>query len=186
MPPFLAGPSVPLLSSRLTSTLPMPPHALLALAETGKAVLISQNLEKLLSEMFEFRKLHQDFDYAKTTGGEVPPKRYKDALMNGVKSLREQSAIHPTLDAAVVKYIEGRHVLVHRWALEHGFPDDANVQAWTALASHARSVSDQAQSLFGFISKYLAAFAMPDLAARDYPAYEERMLNMFNREYPGK
>ena len=161
----------------------MPPHALAALAETGKAVLVSQNLEKLLIEMLEFRKLQQDFDYAKRTGGAISPESYKLALMNGVNRLRDQNAIHPTLDAALVKYIDDRHVLVHRWALNHGFPDYAAVGAWEALGSHARSVASQAASLFGFFTTYLAEYAMPEVAAKDYPTYQARMLSMFNREF---
>ena len=161
----------------------MPPHAIAALAETGKAVLISQNLEKLLLEMLEFRKLHQDFDYAKRTNGALTPESYKLALMNGVKRLRDQRAIHASLNAALVKYIEDRHVLVHRWALQHGFPDYADVHAWEALGLHARSVATQAAQLFGFFTSYLAEYAMPEVAARDYPTYQARMLNMFNHEY---
>ena len=38
--------------------------AIAALADTGKAILVSQTLEKLLVELLEFRKLHQSFDYA--------------------------------------------------------------------------------------------------------------------------
>ena len=161
----------------------MQPHAISALAETGKAVLVSQNLEKLLLEMLEFRKLHQDFDYAKRTNGALTPESYKLALMNGLKRLRKQGAIHASLDAALVKYIEDRHVLVHRWALQHGFPDHADAGAWQALAAHARSVSAQAAQLFGFFTTYLAEYAMPEVAASDYPTYQARMLSMFNREY---
>ena len=161
----------------------MPPHALAALAETGKAVLVSQNLEKLLIEMLEFRKLHQDFDYAKSTNGAVGAGLYRMALMNGVKRLREQNAIHHSLDVALVKYIDDRHILVHRWALEHGFPDYENVQAWNKLAAHARSVAAQAVQFFGFFTLNLAEYAMPNVAAQDYPKYQERMLSMFNREF---
>src|SRR2546428_1549586 len=152
-----------------------------ALAETGKAVLVSQNLEKLLIELLEFRKLHQDFDYAVSTNGAVAPELYKMALMNGVKRLREQGALHPSLDDALVKYIEDRHSLVQRWALNHGFPDDEDAKAWQALESHAHSVASQAAQLFGFFIKYLAEYAMPEVAAKDYPTYQARMLSMFNR-----
>ena len=159
------------------------PHAIAALADTGKAVLVSQTLEKLLVELLEFRKLHQDFDYAVSTNGAVAPELYKMALTNGVKRLREQGALHPSLDAALVKYIEDRHVLVHRWAISHGFPDDADVRAWQALQVHARSTGDQAARLYGFFVTYLAEYAMPEVAAKDYPTYQQRMLSMFNREY---
>ena len=161
----------------------MPPHALVALAETGKAVLVSQNVEKLLLELLRFRKLLQDFEFAKAAGGSVPPESYKLALMNAVKKLREEGTLHPTLDAALVKYIEDRHVLVHRWALTHGFPDYENVPAWEALGLHARSVSTQAAHLHDFFSQHLVEYAMPEIAAKDYAAYETRMLGMFNREY---
>lgn len=159
------------------------PHAIAALADTGKAVLVSQTLEKLLVELLEFRKLHQNFDYAVSTNGVVAPELYKMAMMNGVKRLREQGALHPSLDEALVKYIEDRHVLVHRWAINHGFPDDGDVQAWQALQAHARSTGDQAAKLYGFLVTYLAEYAMPEVAAKDYPTYQQRMLNMFNREF---
>jgi hypothetical protein len=160
-----------------------PSHVTAALAETGKAILISQNLEKLIVELLEFRKLHQDFDYAIKTQGVVAQELYKTALMNGVKRLREQKALHPSLDAALVTYIEDRHILVHRWALTHGFPEYSDRQAWHALESHAKSTLAQATHLFGFFTKYLAEYAMPEVAAKDYPTYQARMLNMFNREY---
>jgi hypothetical protein len=158
-------------------------HAIAALADTGKAILVSQTLEKLLIELLEFRKLHQNFDYAISTNGAVAPELYKMALMNGVKRLRDQGALHNTLDAALVKYIEDRHILVHRWAINHGFPDDADIAAWQILQAHARSVGDQAARLYGFFVSYLADYAMPEVAAKDYQTYQHRMLNMFNREY---
>lgn len=161
----------------------MPPYAIHALAEAGKALLISQNLEKLLLEMFEFRKLHQSFEYAKQTGGAITPEKYKLALTNGVKKLRDQDAIHPTVDSALTEYIENRHILVHRWALQYGFPDQANVGAWETLRIHSLSVTKQAIDLFTFFSKYLGDFAMPEMAARDYASYQARMLSMFNREF---
>ena len=125
-------------------------HAIAALADTGKAILISQTLEKLLVELLEFRKLHQDFNYAVSTNGAISPKYYRNSMMNGVKLLRDQGALHSTLDKALVKYIEERHILVHRWALNHGFPDDSDTQAWQTLQLHARSVGDQAAKLYGF------------------------------------
>jgi hypothetical protein len=158
-------------------------NAIAALADTGKAILVSQTLEKLLVELLEFRKLHQSFDYAISTNGAVAPELYKMALMNGVKRLREQGALHITLDAALVKYIEDRHILVHRWAINHGFPSDVDIVAWQLLQAHARSVGDQAARLYGFFVSYLAEYAMPEVAAKDYQTYQHRMLNMFNREY---
>ena len=62
------------------------PQAIEAFAEVGKAVLVSQNLEKLLIELLEFRKLHQDFDYATSTNGEMTPEMYKLNLTNGGNS----------------------------------------------------------------------------------------------------
>ena len=160
------------------------PHAVAAFAEVGKAVLVSQNLEKLLIELLEFRKLHQDFDYATSTNGEMTPEMYKLNLTNGVKRLRTQNAIHPSLDTALVKYIEDRHVLVHRWALSFGIPDDKDTHAWQTLQSHANSVLRQAAKLYGFFTSYITEHAPIEVAAKDYAGYQYRMLSMFNREYP--
>jgi hypothetical protein len=158
-------------------------YIIAALAETGKAVLASQNLEKLLVELLEFRKLHQNFDYAVTTNGVVAPELHKMALMNGVKRLRDQQALHPTLDKALVRYIEDRHILVHRWALTYGFPEDGDVQAWQELQLHASSVTKQAAGLYSFFISYLEEYAVFEVATKDYAAYQARMLKMFNREY---
>jgi hypothetical protein len=161
-------------------------QSIVALAETGRVVLISQSFEKLLIELLEFRKLHQNFDYATSTAGTMSSEMYKMALMNGVKRLREQNALHPTLDQSLVKYIEDRHILIHRWAISNGFPDDADVSAWNALHTHASSVAKQATELFAFFSQYLARYAMPDAAAKDYDFYQAQMLNMFNRKFPAQ
>lgn len=161
-------------------------HANAAFTEIGKAIFVSQQLEKILIEMFEFRKLHLDFEYAKETMGAIAPELYKMALMNGIKKLRSQNAIDPSLDKALVKYIDDRHVLVHRWCLNHGFPDYADAQAWNKLHAHAKSLVKQVAQLYDFFTSYLAEYGTMEVAIKDYPAYEARMLNMFNQKFEPK
>lgn len=162
------------------------PSSNAAFTEIGKAIYVSQLLEKILTEMFEFRKLHADFEYAIKTQGEVGPGLYKSALMNGIKCLRTQNVIDPSLDEALVRYIEDRHLLVHRWVLTYASPSFEDDPAWDKFYNHAKNVVKQVSQLYDFFALYLEKYGKTKVAVQDYLAYEARMLNIFNRKYEPK
>lgn len=156
-------------------------HIDVAFAEVGKAVWLGQILEATLVPIFEFFRMRTEDGYMQKTQGFVQPGAYRQPLRNLIKHLAAQEHISPEVEAALDRYIEDRHRLVHRWILEHGRADQHDIAAWVAMAEHARSVGEQAQFLTRSFSAYMVKYADPDWAAANPEEYDQRMRDLFRQ-----
>ncbi len=87
-------------------------HAYFAI---GRAVFAAQMLETALIPIFEFFKMHTEPGYLEKTGGYVTEGAFKVPIKNVVKFLSERGSIAPDLETRLNKYVEDRHLLIHRW-----------------------------------------------------------------------
>ena len=104
-----------------------------AYAAIGHAVFAAQNLETVLIPIFEFFKMQTAPGYLEKTGGYVSTGAYKVLIKNVVKFLSERGSIAPDLEARLAAYVDARHLLVHRWVQQHGWPADDDTQGFAPV-----------------------------------------------------
>ncbi|RVU43060.1 hypothetical protein [Rubrivivax rivuli] len=154
-----------------------------AFASVGRAVWLCQVFEASLAPIYEFFKMNVQPGYFQKTGGYVAGGAYKNPLKNIVKELSARGNIDPTVESRLEKYIEDRHLLVHRWFIQNGWPKDESVEAWKALESHATAVGDEAQDLMHYFTGYIVKHAEPGRAQANPDEYSARISSLF-REPP--
>jgi len=157
----------------------MKPHLLRAFAAVGQAVWMSQIFETALIPIYEIFKIHADSAYVKRTGGFVPPGAYKTPIKNIIKQLTAAGRIDAAIEQKLDAYIESRHILVHRWFVLYGWPDDEDSDEWAKIEAHANSLTSQARDLTQAFTGYLVKYAEPEWAAANPVQYRERMVNIF-------
>ena len=162
----------------------MKPHMTQAFASVGHAVWLCQVFETLLAPIYEFFKMNVQPGYFDKTQGFVPNTAYKCPLRNMVKELSAKNQIDRSVEAQLDKYIEDRHLLVHRWFIQNGWPSDESEESWKALENHANSVRDQAQELARYFTGYIVEHTAPELTDKDPVAYTARLSNLFRKENP--
>jgi hypothetical protein len=159
----------------------MKPHMSQALASVGHAVWMCQVFETLLAPIYEFFKMNVQPGYFDKTKGFVPDSAYKNPLRSIVKELSARNQIDISVEAKLDRYIEDRHLLVHRWFIQNGWPSDDYEEGWRALEIHANSVRDQAQELARYFTGYIVEHAAPGLAEKDPSAYTEKLSILFRQ-----
>ena len=106
----------------------------------GGAVCAAQRFELTLTVSVEFFRMVTEPQYRMLTKGFVDPTRFKIPLKKLIVLLSEKNQIAPELEAQILSLIERRHVLVHRWFRENGFPSHDDVNDWHRLGELAIGV----------------------------------------------
>ena len=162
----------------------MKPHVVHSFVCVGQAVWLCQVFEASLAPIYEFFKMNVQPGYLQKTGGYVPDAAFKNPLKNIVKELASRAQIDPAIEARLDRYTEARHLLVHRWFIQHGWPDEDSVEDWKALADHANAVGTEAQELGRYFTGYMVQHMEPE-KAKQYPdEYAARVSGLFRE--PGR
>jgi hypothetical protein len=154
-----------------------------AYAALGRAVFAAQLFETALIPIFEFFKMQTEPGYIAKTGGYVSAGAFKIPIKNIVKYLSEKGSIASDLEARLAKYVDARHLLVHRWVQQHGWPDDNDAQGFAPIVELASYVECEAKELTRQFAGYMVKYADPNWAAGHDAEYKERMRELFQRAH---
>ena len=149
----------------------------------GKAILAAQVFETALVPIFEIHRIHIEPDRLEKTGGFIPPGAFKSPLANMVKILVLKGQVAPELEQRLLAYIENRHLLVHRWVQEHGWPDDNNPEDFVPLLELAQKVENEALALTRILTTYIVKYTEPEWAKENLDSYKEKMADIFLRSH---
>ena len=158
-------------------------HMTTAFATIGRAVWLCQVFEASLAPIYEFFKMNVQPGYFQKTRGYVPDGAYKNPIKNIVKELSTRGHIDKSVESRLEKYIEDRHLLVHRWFIQNGWPEDDYLEGWNALENHANAVGDEAQELLRYFAGYMVKHAEPGRAQANQKEYSAKISSLF-RESP--
>jgi len=139
-----------------------------------------QIFEASLVPIYELFKMNVEPGYIEKTHGYVPETAYKNPLRNIVKQLSAKGQIDPTVESRLDRYIDSRHLLVHRWFIQKGWPADDDVDGWKALEIQAIAVRDDAQYLARHFLGYMAENAEPERARANPEEYLKRIEGLFH------
>lgn len=145
----------------------------------GRAVMAAQVLETWLVPVFEIYRIHSEPGRLERTGGIISAGSFKVPMSNLIKMLRDREHIDPDLEGKFIKYIEDRHLLVHRWLHDHEYPRRDDPAAYTQLKELAERVEQQATELGKLVLGYVVKYGEPDWAAANPEEYSERMTEIF-------
>jgi len=154
-----------------------------AYAAIGRAVAFAQIFETALIPIFEFFKMQTDPRYLEKTGGYVPAGAFKVPAKNVIKALSAKGDIAPDLEARLNSYVEDRHVLIHRWVQENGWPAENDSTGFAPIVELANRVEHEARALTRLLTGYMVQFAEPEWAAANGEDYKVKMAVMFQRAH---
>jgi hypothetical protein len=84
----------------------------------------------------------------------------KPPMKRMLAELRKHADVSAEFESAMLSFIDRRHILVHRWAIEHGLPEDD--AAHMKLAMFAIEVAQDAvglsQLLHGYVINWMRRF----------------------------
>jgi hypothetical protein len=106
--------------------------------------------------------MHTKPGYLEKTGGYVSAGAFKVPIKSIVNMLSEQGDIAPDLEHRLTAYAEDRHVLIHRWIQQHGWPADGDVNGFVPVIDLANRVNQEARDLTRLFVGYILKFAGPD------------------------
>lgn len=128
-------------------------------ASIGLAVMACQALEMLFAMCVRLAFKHQ------TTAAlsDVTPleKNFsKPPMKKLLAELRNYVDVSQEFEDNLVVLIERRHILVHRWGIEHGLPDnDAAFQKITVFSNDlAKDANGLSNVLYGYMTKWMRTF----------------------------
>lgn len=110
----------------------------------GRAVGQAQIFEAVVVICAEMVRICKDSLAGNGTDGLVNPNRFKAATRLLLKQLAQSNDIAPDFEARVAALVEKRHILIHRWFVENGWPgegDSAEIMKLTAFAQEVESES---------------------------------------------
>ena len=149
----------------------------------GRAVFFAQIFETALVPIFEGFKMQTDPSYLQKTGGHISAGAFKVPIANIVKALSAAGNIAPDLEARLNAYVEDRHLLIHRWVKEHGWPDQNDAEGFAPIIALASRVENEAKQLTLSFAGYMVKFANPEWAAEHSAEYKENMAQLFHRAH---
>jgi hypothetical protein len=150
-----------------------------AYAAIGRAVVAAQMFETALVSVFEFFKMHTKLGYLEKSGGYVSAGAFKVPIKSIVNMLSQQGDIAPDLEDRLTAYTEDRHVLIHRWTQQHGWPADGDVNGFVPVINLANRVNQEARDLTCLFVGYILKFSGPDGANMEPEDYKLRIAAMF-------
>jgi hypothetical protein len=149
----------------------------------GRAVFAAQLFETVLVPVFEFFKMSTEPGYLEETGGFVRAGAFRIPVKAIVNTLKAHGQLAPDLESRLSAYVDDRNILIHRWIMEHGWPDEGDVAGFAPVMELAQRVEREARALTLIFANYMVKFASPDWAV-DHPVeYRERVAAMFQRAH---
>lgn len=139
--------------------------------------------ETALVPIVEFRRMVTDPVYLEETGGYVRAGQFKVAVTSIVKMLNEQGDIAPDLATRLTKWTEDRHTLIHRWMLEHGWPDDNDHVGWAPIIDLANRVHEEATQLTKLLVNQVLKFADREWVANHQDEYRMKVARLFHEAH---
>ena len=152
-----------------------------AYAAIGRAVVAAQLFETTLIPIFEFFKMHTKPGYLEKTAGYVSAGAFKVPIKSIVNILSEHGDIAPDLEERLTAYAEDRHILIHRWIQQHGWPADEDVNGFVPIIDLANRVNQEARDLTRLFVGYILKFATPDGAEIEPDDRKLKIAEMFKR-----
>src|SRR6267154_2940767 len=126
-----------------------------AYAAIGRAVAFAQIFETVLIPIFEFFKVQTELGYFEKTSGYISDDAFKVPVKKVIKALSAKSNIAPDLEDRLNSYVEDRHVLIHRWFRENGWPADNDVVGFAPIIELANRVESEARELTRLFAGYM-------------------------------
>lgn len=154
-----------------------------AYAAIGRAVAFAQIFETALIPIFEFFKMQTELGYIEKTGGYLPAGAFKVPVKNIIKALSAKGDIAPDLEARLNSYVEDRHLLIHRWVQQNGWPADNDAAGFAPIVELANRVEREAKELARLLAGYMVSFGEPEWAAANAEDYKARMAAIFHRAH---
>jgi hypothetical protein len=154
-----------------------------AYAAIGRAVVAAQMFETALVPIFEFFKIQTEPGYLEETGGRISAGSFKFPVANIVKALADRGNIASDLEARLTNYVEDRNTLIHRWVLQHGWPDANDAAGFDPIVELANRVLREAQQLTQQLAGYVLRFSEPAWLSEHGDEYKERMAQLFHRAH---
>jgi hypothetical protein len=146
----------------------------------GRAVCAAQRFETILIPVFEFFKMVSNPDYLERTGGYISAGARKVPVRNVVKALAAGGNIAPDLEERLTRYAEERHLLIHRWMGERGWPADGDIVGFAPIIALAHRVESEANALSRSFAEYMVKYANPEWAKQHDEEYRERIKKLFH------
>ena len=129
----------------------------------GRAVGAAQILETVIVVCAEFLRFSKESLAGKETSAFVNTKRLKTATKALVKELSQSNDIAPEFEERVVRLVDKRHILIHRWYVENGWPDEDDPDDIDRLAGLATEVESESREIVRMLAQYILS---ADAAAR--------------------
>jgi hypothetical protein len=152
-------------------------------AAIGRAVFFAQLFETALIPIFEFFKMQTEPGYLKNTAGRISAGAFKVPVKNIIKALSTTGSISPDLEERLSRYVEDRHLLIHRWVQEHGWPDDNDAEGFVPILELANRVEAEAKQLTRSFAGYMTKFANPEWAAQHADEYKAKIAQLFHQAH---
>jgi hypothetical protein len=131
-------------------------------AAIGRAVFAAQIFETVFIPAYEFFKMHTKAGYLEKTGGYVQAGALKVPIKSIVKALAEQGNIAADLEDRLTAHVGDRHLLIHRWFQQYGWPADGDHLGFEPIVDLANRVEREAQNLARLFAGYIARLASPE------------------------
>lgn len=154
-----------------------------AYAAIGRAVFAAQMFETALIPIFEGFRMYTEPGYLEKTGGCLPAGAFKIPIKNVIKALAEKGSIASDLETRLSAYVEDRHLLIHRWLQERGWPVENDATGFIPIIELANRVEQEAKELARQLVGYMVKFAEPEWATANADEYKARMANIFRRAH---
>ena len=122
-------------------------------ASIGLAVMASQALEMLFAMCVRLAFKHQD---AAALSDITPLEKNfsKPPMKNLLVELRKYVDVSEEFETKLLDFIERRHILIHRWGIENGLPNDE--KSFGEIEKYSNELAKDANGLSNVLWKYLA------------------------------
>lgn len=149
-------------------------------AAIGKAICASQIFETVLTVSFETFRMVTDPEYRELTEGKIELSRFKTPIKNLLKFLSSRNDIAPELESQIVRLLEDRHTVVHRWSLENGFADPTEEEHWQRYEALALKVESESKRIALLLLSFINHWAESPSTATSHEEYLGRMKQLFH------
>lgn len=123
---------------------------------------------------------------ASGAGSLIEPEHFKVATRNLLKELSSANEIAPEFEEQINDLVEKRHLLIHRWFIEHGIPVAEDTAYIAQLTQLAQDVEHKSTRISGLLLGYILRWgrANPEQNVLVEPE-RSRLLALFRRAHLG-
>ena len=154
-----------------------------AYAALGRAVASAQFFDTALAPILVFFRIPPIPDAPDPRGGQVPAEAFRLPVRQLIQALSEQGTLAPDLETRLVTYFERRHLLIHRWFQEQGWPADEDAEGFAPVLALADQVESEAMELTRIFTGYMVGYADPAWSNATVEAYKVRMWALYHRAH---